>query len=302
MKPIQIKKSYTAAFHPDSGTCAVIGREISLWDLRTGQKVWKSLPLPDSSSCAFSPDGSRIVVKNTSGAMAVLSTATGEKVSGFSCPPSEEGSNPLFSPDGRAIVEGDWDGNLNLRDASTGEVLSSRTFPDEMICELLAGPDPDRFFTIHHPTATASDESPPPAYFLQWNWDLEPSDPGRVALTFPFLKRARFRDDGKRLAVLMGAPPTTLSVYDLETNTRSWTTEIAFAGAGLGIAWSGDGRHLAVTQASGAAVLDAATGSRVREYAIAFPADVQYSPNGSFLALCSWSAGSIVSLAESPLP
>lgn len=76
----------------------------------------------------------------------------------------------------------------------------------------------------------------------------------------------------------------------------SWSS---FAGSGLGIAWSGDGRHLAVTQASGAALLDAATGSRVRDYAIAFPADVEYSPNGSYLALCSWSAGSIVSLTDS---
>jgi WD40 repeat protein/predicted Ser/Thr protein kinase len=153
-----------------------------------------------------------------------------------------------FSPDGRWIASGDWDGKARLWDAATGEpcavlphagyVLSLAFSPDSRW--LVTGSHGEEWLRIWDvATARIHKEIPGPGQ------------------GFRFLTVS---PDGKRVAAWADGMP--LCVSDLTTGER------LFSGEGLPLAYSPDGRWLAMVRADLRTVvlLDARTHAQVAEF------------------------------------
>jgi WD40 repeat protein len=176
-----------------------------------------------------------------------------------------------FSPDGRWIASGDWDGKARLWDAATGEpcaVLPHAGF----VLSLAFSPDSRRLVTG--------------SFGEDWLriWDVATA---RVHNKIPgpgqFFRFLAVSPDGKRVAAVADDMP--LCVSDLTTGERLFSTE------GVPLAYSPDGRCLAIVRADGRTVvlLDARTHAPVAE----FPGhegrvqSAAFSPDSRLLATCS---------------
>ena len=106
---------YDLATTDDGNTVACVGRRLNLFEVSSGNKVSTSHPFSHPSSAAFSPAGSLLAVKNTSGRIAVLYSATGEVVFDHKNQAEGEGSEVLFSPDGTELIDGSWKGVVTIR-------------------------------------------------------------------------------------------------------------------------------------------------------------------------------------------
>jgi len=85
-------------------------------DVRTGRLLWAH---PASAGIvAFSPDGSRLFLHDSSGPLQVIDAATGERIVALAPPEEATQSTGLaISPDGRLVVTSTIDGQLGIRDS-----------------------------------------------------------------------------------------------------------------------------------------------------------------------------------------
>jgi WD40 repeat protein len=179
-----------------------------------------------------------------------------------------------FSPDGRWIASGDWDGNARLWDAATGEPCAVLPHAGYVLSLAFS---PDSRWLV---TGSFGED-------LLRIWDVaracvHKEIPGHG-------KDLRFltvSPDGKRVATWADDKP--LCVSDLTTGERLFPDE------GRPLAYSPDGRWLAIVRADGRTVvlLDARTHAQVAE----FPGDedlghvhsAAFSPDNRLLATCSF--------------
>jgi WD40 repeat protein len=175
-----------------------------------------------------------------------------------------------FSPDGRWIASGDWDGKARLWDAATGEPCAVLPH-DGFVLSLAFSPDSRWLVTGSH------------GEDLLRIWDVATA---RVHKEIPGPEGFRFltvSPDGKRVAAV--GDDTLLCVSDLTTGER------LFSAAGRPLAYSPDGRWLAIVRADERTVvlLDARTHAQVAEFhGHKEPVhSAAFSPDNRLLATCS---------------
>jgi WD40 repeat protein len=173
-----------------------------------------------------------------------------------------------FSPDGRWIASGDWDGNARLWDAVTGEpcavlphagyVMSLAFTPDSR--RLVTGSFGENCLRIWD-VATAGDPKKIPA----------PGKEVRFLILSP---------DGKRVATSVDGMP--LCVSDLTTGAQLFPAE------GRPMAYSPDGRWLAIGDDRTVVLLDARTYAQVAEFHghKGLVHSAAFSPDSRLLATC----------------
>jgi hypothetical protein len=77
VKPgFRIARSYEARFSPQGDRLACIGVHVDLWDVASRTRITRAHPFKHPSHIDFSPDGSKLAVKGTSGEIAVLNGST----------------------------------------------------------------------------------------------------------------------------------------------------------------------------------------------------------------------------------
>jgi len=305
MKPWKIGTSYAVAFSRDGRLLATLGRDVSIWDLALKSKVVRSHPFSHPSAAAFSPDQRHLAVKSTSGQIVIIDAQSGHTVVDFRNAEDGEGSNLQYSSCGAYIVDGTWSGRLSIRRANSGAHELVQDFRGEMIRNVHSSEDGRHWLIAHGPKATSDDHPPPPGYFSIWGWPFRPGGyrvlPERVA----FSRSSALSPDAALLAVVHGAPPDTLSVFQLNDGACAGTVSIQSGGTGHALGWSTDGRLIGSVQDQNVVFYTWPSLRKMHELALAYPSDVAFSRRGGALALGSWQVGWVLSadaLATTSLP
>jgi WD40 repeat protein len=289
--------SYAVAFSPDGRYLATTRqRSVLLWSVETDRPVVRrlaSFKVLHPSKLAFSPDASGLVVKTTAGRLYCFATrtSTGEArvLRALDC----EGAAPAFTACGRFIVDASWSGELALLEASTGEKQWSRSHPGEMLPEVHSADGGRLWIVRHSPRATTATLPPDPDYLTVWThpFGSHPDkgiEPGRR-----FVRGSALSRDGTRLALVHGAPPTTIAVLDVEHGIVLRTCSVQGERLREVLAWSIDGQLLAVVRDTRVTFCDENLGV-VGVVELDYPSSVAFSPDGRLVALGSWEQGILV--------
>jgi WD40 repeat protein/serine/threonine protein kinase len=203
--------------------------EIRVWDARSGELRHVFAGPGTINRLALLPNGARLVVATTDGAVLIWDANTGQEVLRRT-PHTRVVSAIASSPDGIHIATASWDKTVKLWDAGTGQVVHELRGHTGKVQSVAFHPDGKRL--------------------ASGSWDgtikLWDAKTGREIDTFPGHKSAvysvAFSPDGK----LLGSAGSNgnLKIWDLATG-RVVQTMTGHAGAVLSIAFSPDGRYLA---------------------------------------------------------
>jgi WD40 repeat protein len=250
---------YRAVYSPDGKWIASTGidRTIRVWraEGRQDREILHGHTLL-ATALAFAPDGRRLASVSTDNVYGGGdSTVRMWDVDPDATLPVLRGhSRAIYpvalSPDGRWIASGSWDGTVRLWDAATGE-SAGRPLPNPSRVRGLAyGPDGSWLAVMKRPADQLR------------IWDVAT---GRIRKEMPLLgpmnvtemqllgsMNVSVHPDGKRLALTAFDPRSNiprLQVRDLASGER------LFSADGIALAYSSDGRWLAVTAADNRTVL-----------------------------------------------
>jgi hypothetical protein len=300
VKPIILKRSFTVRFSSDGELCAATSRDVKAFHVDSGRKMFAAHPFSHPSHLAFAPSANVIAVKSTSGRIGILDALSGAMK--FDCQNDSEGegSGVEFAQGGRFIVDGSWSGFIRARETENGRVVFERRFAHEMIQGVAAAVGGSIWLSSHSPKATARDRPPEPAYFLRWAWPLSSADPEVLRIRVPFLRSSALSPDGRLLAVIFGAPPTTLQIFSLPEQTIVHSRQVVPGGTGCALRWSKDSGYLGFVNRDRISVIEAPSFDDVWAHILEYPSDLDFSPDAALVALGSWSTGKIVRFEKRP--
>jgi WD40 repeat protein len=296
---IKLKTAFEIAFSPAEDHVAFFGaRDVSVLSLPASTRLFSVHPIAYPSHIDFSPDGSRLVVKSTSGRAIILNARTGETLLDFRNQKEGEGSAALFSSCGRYVVSVSWHGLFSVRNGASGELVFSDVTKECMLNDLSA-PCDRRFFvhSIGHRPPSDSEPPPPETVVLQ-PWPIERNNRRELPQRWSFIGALQVSPSGRLLAVIHGAPPKTLDVYDIERSQIVASRSVPSGGTGCSIGWSSDERLLGISVADRCLVLETPKLTVRHELALRYACHVSFSPSSRLLALGSWSTSFIVPLGE----
>jgi len=288
---INLLKCYDADFSHSDDRLVSIGRDLNMWSVSEGRKVWRSHPLSHPSTCSFSDDASRVVVKNTSGEIRLIDSATGLPAANFETQVLGEGSNIIWFADDRYLIDGSWSGYLAIRDAANGRIVWYREYPDEMITDIYTNRKKSIFISRVAPTIHSKKTRP---YFLLWSLPFSDADAKMIDMSTYNIDEAAFNSDLSRVAVIHSKKPFRFAVYDLNSHDELWKMKLSSYGPGTCLAWTPDDEVISVIDNNRVNFLNARNGKIIADFALPFACKVQYSNSMKYLAICSWEKGMLL--------
>jgi WD40 repeat protein len=295
---INLKASYEVAFSPDGQLLIAIGRDVVLWDFPRGEKRSRVHPLSHPSHVAFSRSGDRLAVKNTAGWIVILEPATGQVAVDFGNKRDGEGCGPVFSPCDRYLVDGTWGGGLLVRDAVSGKVVFEARRAGEMIRGIGCNMDGNLWIVCHAPKATTHDKPPADCYFSRLSWPFDGGEAVVLPTRLPFVRSFAVAPNGRNIAVVYGAPPTTLVVVGVERGDVVACLDVTIGGGGGPLRWSPDGTLLGSVQDGRIIFYSCETWEELGMYSVEYASSVAFSPDGDLVAVGSRASGTVLHLAE----
>ena len=296
-KPLKLGCSYGVRFSPDGTRLAGLGRDLVLWDVAARTKLWRGKFIAHMSDMAFSPDGSRLAIKSTTGQIAVVDAQAGQLLLNLQNKKDGEGCGPAWSPCGRYLADGGWDGRLRMRDAQTGETLFTQEHPGEMLRGVYAIDGGRRLLLQHGVKSVDEGQVQPLDYCSVWDWPLQDGG-GRVVLSLPGLMSCAPSPDGESLAVLHHAGGAQyLSVYALADGSCLAKVPVqAGGGTGNALRWLPDGSALGrIGKAKLLFYGWPGLGVLAQEDFI-YPCALDFLPASPLAAIGSWEAGMLMEL------
>jgi WD40 repeat protein len=308
LKPLPIGSSYSVRFSPDSRLLATVGRHVVLWSLEERRRIAHARPFKHPSWIDFSPMGDRLAVKSTAGHICILAVPDLALLVEFDGRGASEGNQISFSPCGDYLIDSDWKGRLVVRDARTGEFVHQEQFPDTMIQWFAARADRQAFAFGPFIREPAIDGSPCGMVACR-TWPLSDVETPTLNVGATSVDLGALSADGTAVALLIPDEHPLHRLLLLEQRGTGWSSREAMVshsgGTSKAIAWSPDGRRLALTQDHSTSIFDVSTLARVAHHPLPYPCDVAWSPDGRLLALGSWSKGVVMgagSVGELALP
>jgi WD40 repeat protein len=284
----RLRSAYDVAFSPSGELLVTVGqkKQVKLWSLQHRRQIAVNTLLKHPAYVALSPNGSSYAVKNTIGEIVVCSTASGALVSRYNPSEPTEGCPVVFTADSQFLIDGSWDGRIEVRSLSNLQRVWTQLV-GYMVIDVSASFDRTLWaFTIK--------DTPDHVLLRRWPFDRR-KRVRRLEIRSPSC--ARVSPDGTRLAVIHEWHGT-LSVFDLKANDIVATFTQKNIGTHSELAWSPDGRLLGTTQDGQWKVYSADRLCEIGSLPGPFPCAIEFSPDGSLLALGSWERGLVVPLAQ----
>jgi hypothetical protein len=295
-KPLKIGRAYAVAVSPDEARVVALARFVFVWDLRTGNKVFRSHPFAHPSDASFSPNGEHIAVKNTRGRIAIVAADDGRTVADFKNESDGEGSNVTYSSCDEFLVDGSWAGRIRVRQSTLGAITFEKHFPHEMITAIHRDITGNRWIVEHKPIIRSGEKFPPPAYFSAWEWPFGSKIYSVLPYRIGHLFSSALSADGDRLAVVRGAPAAALEVFEPPDPTPVHSAPIKVGGSGSALCWSPDGRFLGSVQDKRIAIYREPDFSCVAEFALPYPSDIAFCTKSKLVVLGDWAQGLVVAM------
>jgi WD40 repeat protein/tetratricopeptide (TPR) repeat protein len=309
------------SFSPDGSRLAVAAdEELRVLDTASGKRLLAvSAHKPMVVAVRYSPDGRHLATGGMDGVLKIWDAADGKVV--FTLRGHAGVIRSLsFSPDGRRLASAAWDRTTRVWDLTTGEEVLTLT---EAVVEVAAAAfsaDGRRLLTACGPTVYVRDALGDAALFTlhghaEWLYALALSPDGTRLLTGGADRTVRVWDavsaeqvavlhgptlpihglavspDGRSFAVTGGQTqqtqqPGELTIWDGQTGRLKLSQPVP-GGTAYGVAYSPDGKHLALTCADGTVrIWEASAGREVRALKGHHGpvTSVAYSPDGARLA------------------
>jgi dipeptidyl aminopeptidase/acylaminoacyl peptidase len=291
MASTRLGKSLAVRYSGDGRWLAVTtATKVQVLSADDSSTRWE-LKIRDPSDVRFSPDGSALLAKTTSGAL--FFHIVGRNSRGRRLGRSDgEGPAPEFAGADR-VVNASWGGLLEILDVSSGASVAQQRFPREMITAVHRSLSGSRWVILHSPKATVDDCPPEPDYISIWEGALPIGAPMLVRTGLRFIRDSALHPSGERIAVVHGASPASLALVDVATGVVSATRQVEYGGTTNELAWSPGGRELAVIEREAVRIYDGRL-EPLREMSLVYPCSVAYAPNGRRLAIGSWKNGVVL--------
>ncbi len=247
--------------------------------LRHDSVIARAHPLKHPSHIDFSPDGSLLAVKNTSGDIAVLDALTLDVLARHHGRPWGEGSPLRFSSDGAQLVDGSWDGHLLVRDTMSGDVLYSEHDGTTMIVGIAATVDRSRW--VVQSSTRSPHDAPNVVSIRQWplsrdRVDVDLETGRNVVALHPSAMRLAIVTDRLRIWDVSDADRTTGSIV-------AQSPRFPISGTGNHVSWSPQGDRVALAGARAVRIFTP-NAREVASIELEYASSVAYSPSGELLS------------------
>jgi WD40 repeat protein len=271
-------------YRPGGKELATAGQDgVRVWDAATGRQV-RYLACANGSplALAYSPDGGRLAIGYSDGAVQLRDASTGEVLRTLNAPKNAHKkavASVVFSPDGTRLASSDGanDGagaGAKIWDAATGKELLTITADGHRVLHLSFSPDGTRLAGLVQGKTE-----------LARIWDATTGKGVRtITGDNDRVWFVAFQPHGKWLATGTGSHQSAVEVQDAETGNALWKAPV---GWGFSLAYSADGKLLAAgNSAGGVIVWDAGTGKELHKLQTYGTAAVglAFSPDGRQLA------------------
>jgi WD40 repeat protein len=292
---ITIKTAHEIKFSPPGDCVAFIGgRNVTVIDLTTGKQVFEVHHTAHPSSIDYSPDGSLLVVKSTSGRTKVLDAANGDILIDFKNQKEGEGESAFFSSCGKYVVSASWSGSLTVRNAATGKITYVKNYPRQKLGDLTTTSDRSTFiYSVCRPPIS-------PTNLMSVEKHLLPpsEEDGQLPLEWPFINSLQLSPSGKYLSVIYDTPDHKHEIYELKTMRLLFKQPIKYGGSGISVAWSDDESFLSYCGDNEILVLEFPEMSLLHQIPMQYPCFTGFSPSATHIALGSWSKSFVVPVSE----
>lgn len=294
---MKFPKGYRVRFSDDGNLLVCLGRNIVVIDVAARQRLSTSHPFSHPSHASFSPDGSKLAIKNTSGRIVVIDPRSGEVLYDHKNQKDGEGSEVHFASNGNELVDGSWNGVLTVRDAIEGDIVSRELFPGEMIRPITTDQNRNTWLIGHSPKIAPGETIQSPDYMTLRAWPLSKTAIRVFSLT-DCVVSPTLSPDGQYfcfLDSLVNGNLTVARTSDGSILAHSEPTAVS-GGTGWALEWSPDGQFIASVQDRKFVFYSSSNLEPVGEVPSPYPSSMSFRPGAADIALGSWNASTIAPL------
>jgi hypothetical protein len=298
-RSLKLPCAYALCVSHTQDLLVAVGRKISLADLASRRKLasWRVFSHP--SHAALAPDGSTLVVKSTSGEIAVLQMPGGEVLVEHRPPrnQNDEGAVARFSRCGHFLVEGSWSGEIRVRRAASLEVERDFKFPDEMITHVSHDRDRVLWLFAHQPKVRDDENFPPAPYLSCWTWPFLEA-PYIVDPCCDCLYAAEVSPSGAYIAVRGFSRKEGVETLKILSSKGEFVASTPVDGGGTGAStrWSSDSLLVGTVARDKYSIYRAPSLSPVTAIQDEYPSDLAFLSESREVVLGSWNGVRIHSL------
>jgi WD40 repeat protein len=295
-KRLRVGKSYQLRCVGGGDKVIAIGRDIVLWSMSSKKRLCSSHPFKHPGHMDVSPADARVVIKNTSGQLVVLSTDSLDVISAFPFERTSEGDRAMFSPCGTQIIDSSWDGLLRLLDSSTGRVLHQELAEGAMFKSMTFDSARKLFAYVKQPKVADRVSRTPFSYVVTRRWPFLEHSETEVSVGDVYVDSVGLSPEGSRLAVLQmnSSAEYSLKITDLSLGSAIACRRVDPGGTHRSLAWSPDGSRLCCVEKGQLSVFDSTSLEYVARHVDAYPCCVEFSPDGTRIAIGSWVKGTVL--------
>ena len=235
-------------------------------------------------------------MKATSGELVVLDAKTLAIIAKLQPNSAGEGCEAVFSPDGCRVLDGTWAGLLAVYDVKTSVRLQELRFPECMLTSMVSSPRGVQAALVVKPKLAA--KRGPGRQDEIWivTWSATGVTLRMLKQKWELLDTVVFHSSETLLAVVHGDrphPKAWLEIVDVSSGETLRARECIRSHNGPAISWSPDGSVIGVVEPDGFQFYAADDLHEIASVPAKYACNLEFSPDGTWVALSAWSGGRI---------